>query len=317
MLWWDLATEAEGDAVLGVTFAPERSREDHLTVAGLPIFSKAYYTAHPFDATTLDPPLGSSAYKVGTVEQGRTIAFQRVKDYWAKDLPLNRGQGNFDEVRYEYYRERQVGFEAFKSGAITFHEDFTSINWAQGYDFPAAKDGRVQRRIVPDQAPSGAQGWWLNTRRGQFKDPRIRQALGFCFDFEWTNKNIMYGLYRRTFSYFQNSPMAATGMPGPDELKLLEPHRGQVPDTVFGEAIMPPVDRTGRSCSRATSFCRRPVAGATATSSSCRRASRSASSSWISAAGSSGIPSRSSGTCSSSASTRASGSSTPRNTRRG
>ena len=232
---------AESDDVLVVTFSPDRSREDHLTVAGLPIFSKAYYTAHPFDQTTLDPPLGSSGYKVGRVDQGRTISFQRVPDYWGKDLPLNRGQGNFDEVRYEYYRERQVGFEAFKSGALTFHEDFTSINWAQGYDFPAIKDGRVQRRIVPDDAPSGAQGWWMNTRRGQFKDPRIRQALGFCFDFEWTNKNIMYGLYRRTTSYFQNSPLAASGLPGPDELKLLEPFRGKVPDSVFGEAILPPV----------------------------------------------------------------------------
>ena len=232
---------AEGDDVLLVTFSPDRSREDHLTVAGLPIFSKAYYTAHPFDQTTLDPPLGSSAYKVGRVDQGRTIGFQRVADYWAKDLPLNIGQGNFDEIRYEYYRERQVGFEAFKSGAVTFHEDATSINWAKGYDFPAALDGRIQRRIVPSDAPSGIQGWWLNTRRDQFKDPRVRQALGYCFDFQWTDKNIMFGLYDRTVSYFQNTPMMAEGKPGPDEMALLEPFRGKVSDAVFGEAILPPV----------------------------------------------------------------------------
>ncbi len=232
---------ALADDLLEVKLDPARTRETHLTVAALPIFSKAYYTAHPFDQTTLDPPLGSSAYRVGAVDQGRTITFDRVKDYWGKDLPLNRGQGNFDTIRYEYYRERQVGFEAFKSGATTYHEDFTSINWAKGYDFPAVADGRVKRDVVPDEAPSGAQGWWFNTRRDKFKDPRIRQALGFGFDFQWVDKNIMYGLYARTVSYFQNSPLAASGLPGPDELALLEPFRGKVPESVFGEAILPPV----------------------------------------------------------------------------
>ncbi len=228
------------DGVVEVKLDPARTRDTHLTVAALPIFSKAYYTARSFDQTTLDPPLGSSAYRVGHVDQGRTIAFQRVPDYWAKDLPLNRGQANFDEIRYEYYRERQVGFEAFKSGATTFHEDATSYVWAKGYDFPAALDGRVKRDTVPDESPSGVQGWWFNMRRDKFKDPRVRQALGFCFDFAWTNKNIMYGLYHRTVSFFQNGPMAASGLPGPDELQILEPFRGQVPDAAFGEAILPP-----------------------------------------------------------------------------
>ncbi len=231
---------AEADDVVLVELKPTRSRELALIVAGQPIFSKAYYTAHEFDKTTLEPPLGSSGYKVGAFEQGRFIAFDRVKDYWAKDLPINVGQGNFDTIRYEYYRERQVGFEAFKSGAITFHEDANSINWAKSYDFPAVIEGRVKKETIPDQAPRGAQGWWLNTRRAQFKDARIRQALGLAFDFEWTNRNIMFGLYQRTWSYFQNTPMAATGLPGPDELALLEPLRGKVADTVFGEAILPP-----------------------------------------------------------------------------
>ncbi|RYB06118.1 extracellular solute-binding protein [Lichenibacterium ramalinae] len=236
-----LGASALADGVLEVTLSPDRTRETHLTVAGLPIFSEAFYTAQPFDQTTLTPPLGSSAYRVGTFDQGRTIAFDRVKDYWAKDLPINRGQGNFDQIRYEYYRERQVGFEAFKSGSTTFHEDATSINWAKGYDFPAAQDGRVQRRTVPSEAPSSIQGWWLNTRREQFKDARVRQALGCCFDFQWTNKNIMFGLYSRTVSYFQNTPMMAEGRPGPDELAVLEPFRGKVPDAVFGDAVLPPV----------------------------------------------------------------------------
>ena len=231
---------AVDDVTLVVKLKPTRSRELHLTVAGQPIFSKAYYDKHPFDETTLEPPLGSSGYTVGPFEQGRFISFQRVKDYWAKDLPINAGQVNFDVVRYEYFRERQVGFEGFKSGVITFQEDFTSINWAKSYDFPAVLDGRVKKETIADHAPRGAQAWWFNIRRDKFKDPRIRQAIGLAFDFEWTNQNIMFGLYQRTWSYFQNSEMAASGAPAPDELALLEPFRGKVADSVFGDAIMPP-----------------------------------------------------------------------------
>ena len=236
-----LATATAPDAhTVVVTFDPARSRQLPLIVAGQPIFSKAYYDTHPFDQTTLDRPLGSSAYKVGAFEQGRFISFERVKDYWAKDLPINVGQGNFDLIRYEYFRERQVGFEGFKSGVITYQEDFTSINWAKGYDFPAVKDGRVKKETIPDQAPRGVQAWWYNTRRTKFQDARIREALRYAFDFEWTNQNIMFGLFQRTWSYFQNSDMAATGKPNPDELALLETFRGKVADTVFGEVVMPP-----------------------------------------------------------------------------
>ncbi len=234
------AAEAEGDGVVMVRLNPARSRELPLTVAGLPIFSKAYYTAHDFEEPTLQAPLGSSAYKVGRLEQGRFIAFDRVPDYWAKDLPITVGQGNFDTIRYEYYRERQVAFEAFKTGAFTYREDATSIIWAKGYDFPAANDGRVKRETIPIQGPRSIQGWWFNTRRDKFKDARIREALGEAFDFEWTNQNIMFGLYTRTTSYFQNTPMAATGTPGPDEVALLEPFRGKVSDAVFGEVPVPP-----------------------------------------------------------------------------
>ncbi|MBE7204596.1 MAG: ABC transporter substrate-binding protein, partial [Parafilimonas terrae] len=231
--------EAEDEGTLLVRFDPARSRELPLAVAGMPIFSKAYYAAHSFEEPTLEPPLGSSAYKVGRFEQGRFIAFDRVPDYWAKDLPVNVGQANFDTIRYEYYRERQVGFEAFKSGAFTFREEATSIIWAKGYDFPAANDGRVKRETLPDEGPRSIQGWWLNQRRDQFKDARIRQALGYAFDFEWTNQNIMFGLYSRTTSFFQNTPMAATGRPGPDEMALLEPFRGKISDAVFGEVPVP------------------------------------------------------------------------------
>ncbi|UDL96081.1 extracellular solute-binding protein [Lichenihabitans sp. PAMC28606] len=234
------AAEAEGDDVVMVRLNAAHSRELPLIVAGQPIFSKAFYTANSFEEPTLAPPLGSGAYTVGALEQGRHINFDRVKDYWAKDLPVNVGQNNFDTIRYEYFRERQIAFEAFKSGVFTFREDATSIIWAQGYDFPAAKDGRVKRETIPDQGPRGAQGWFLNTRRDKFKNPKIREALGLCFDFNWTNQNIMFGLYQRTWSYFQNTPMAATGKPGPDELALLDPLRDKLSPDVFEDAYMPP-----------------------------------------------------------------------------
>ncbi len=235
------AAEAEADDLVLVKLNPARSRELHLVVAGQPIFSKAYYTAHSFDDPTLDPPLGSGPYRVGALEQGRHINFDRVKDYWAKDLPINIGQNNFDTIRYEYFRDRQVAFEAFKSGVFTFREDATSIIWAKGYDFPAANDGRVKRETLPSQGPLAVQGWYFNLRRKQFQDARIREALGLAFDFEWTNQNIMFGLYKRTWSYFQNTPMAATGKPGPDELTLLEGFRGKIPEAAFEDAPMPPV----------------------------------------------------------------------------
>ena len=235
------SAEAEADDILTVRFSPKRSRDLPLVVAGMPIFSQAYYTARPFDESTLDPPLGSSGYKVGKFEQGRYISFDRVKDFWAKDLPVNVGQGNFDTIRYEYFRERQVGFEAFKSGAFTFHEEATSIIWMTGYNFPAVIDGRVKKETVPDEAPRGSQGWYFNTRRDKFRDARVREAIGLAFDFEWTNKNITFGLFKRTTSYFENSPLAAQGKPGPDELALLEPFREKVPAEVFGEVYVPPV----------------------------------------------------------------------------
>ena len=233
--------EAPDDATVVVTFAPKRARDVPLFVAGLPIFSKAYYANRPFDESTLDTPLGSGPYKVGKYEVNRFVEFDRVKDWWAADLPVNRGSFNFDTVRFEFYRDRDVAFEGFTARNYLFREEFTSRIWATRYDFPAAKDGRVKLETLPDETPSGGQGWFINTRREQFKDPRVREALINAFDFEWTNKNVMYGAYARTVSPFQNSDMVAEGDPSPEELKLLEPFRGQVPDEVFGKPYVPPV----------------------------------------------------------------------------
>ena len=233
--------EAVDDATVVVRFAPQRARDVPLFVAGCPIFSRAYYSARPFDETTLDVPLGGGPYKVGRLDVGRYIEYDRVKDWWGADLPVARGQNNFDAVRYEYYRDREVAFEGFTGKNYLFREEFTSRVWATRYDFPALRDGRVKRDIIPDDTPSGAQGWFFNTRREKFKDRRLREALVYAFDFEWTNKTIMYGSYKRTHSVFQNSPMMAVGKPSPEELALLEPFRGKVPDEVFGEPFVPPV----------------------------------------------------------------------------
>jgi microcin C transport system substrate-binding protein len=233
--------EAPDDATLIVTFAEKRARDVPLYVAGLPIFSKAYYTNRTFDESTLDIPLGSGPYKVGKFEVNRYIEFERARDWWGADLPVCRGSYNFDIVRYEFYRDRDVAFEGFTAKSYLFREEFTSRVWATRYDFPAVKDGRVKLETLPDETPSGAQGWFINTRRDKFRDARVREALIQAFDFEWTNKTIMYGAYARTVSPFQNSDMMASGPPSPEELKLLEPFRGQVPDEVFGPPFLPPV----------------------------------------------------------------------------
>ncbi len=233
--------EAPDDATLIVTFAKNHARDVPLYVAGLPIFSRTYYAKQPFDQSTLDVPLGSGPYKVGKLEVNRFIEYERVKDWWAAELPVNRGSFNFDFVRYEFYRDRDVAFEGFSGKSYLYREEFTARIWATRYDFPAVKDGRVKRETLPDETPSGGQGWFFNTRRDKLKDPRVREALSYAFDFEWTNKTVMYGAYARTHSPFQNSDMVANGLPSPEELKLLEPFRGQVPDEVFGMPFVPPV----------------------------------------------------------------------------
>jgi microcin C transport system substrate-binding protein len=236
-----VSAKANDDNSVTVIFAPKRARDVPLFLASLPIFSRAYYSVKKFDESTLDPPLGSGAYKVGRFEAGRYIEYERVKDWWGADLPVARGQSNFDIVRFEFYRDREVGFEGFTAENYLFREEFTSRVWMTRYDFPAILDGRVKRDTIPDDTPSGAQGWYMNTRRKKFADPRVREAFNNAFDFEWTNKTIMYGCYKRTVSVFQNSDLMAVGKPSAAELTLLEPLRGRVPDEVFGEPYLPPV----------------------------------------------------------------------------
>jgi microcin C transport system substrate-binding protein len=233
--------EATDEATVVARFAPQRARDVPGFVAALPIFSRTYYSTKAFDETTLETPLGSGPYKVGRFDVGRFIEYDRVKDWWGADLPVSRGLNNFDTVRYEFYRDRDVAFEGFTGKSYLFREEFTSRIWATRYDFPAIRDGRVKKDVLPDDTPSGAQGWFINLRRDKFKHRLLREALIYAFDFEWTNKTIMYGSYLRTHSVFQNSNMMAIGKPGSDELALLEPFRGQVAEEAFGEPFVPPV----------------------------------------------------------------------------
>ncbi len=233
--------EALDERRVAVTFSGRHTKQLPLIVAGLPIFSKAYYTTYDFTQSTLTPPLSSGPYRVGKHEVGRYVEYHRVPDWWAQDLPVSRGQNNFDVIRVEFFRDRQVAFEAFKKGNMTFYEEFVSKTWATEYNFPAVVERKVRQEEIPDGRPAGAQGWFFNTRRDKFSDPRVRKAIGLAFDFEWSNKVLFYGLYERTQSFFENSEMKAEGAPSAEELALLEPYRGQVDDAVFGPAIIAPV----------------------------------------------------------------------------
>jgi microcin C transport system substrate-binding protein len=222
-------------------FKGENTRDLPLVVAEQPVFSKAYYAKVDFTQSTLDPPLGSGPYNVGSAKPGQFVSYERRPDYWAKDLPVNKGRYNFDEVRYEYFRDRTAELEALKAGILDVREEFTSRDWATAYDIQSVKDGRLKRLEIPDARPAGAQGYFLNLRRPKFQDIRTRQALDLAFDFEWENKNLFFGLYKRTVSFFEPLACKADGLPPPEELALLEPYRSELRPEVFGEPYVPPV----------------------------------------------------------------------------
>jgi microcin C transport system substrate-binding protein len=222
-----------------------RTRDLPAFVAGLPIFPKAYYAKVPFDKTTLTPPLTSGPYRVDHIDQGRTLVYERVADYWAKDLPVNVGRYNFDKLQFDFYRDRTVALQAFKSGEYDFREEYTSKSWATGYDFPAVKNGHVVKESIPNLAPAARQYFVLNLRRKKFQDVRVREAFGLAFDFNWTNKNLFYGLYQRSLSLFQNTDMAARQKPDNAEIALLKSIDGEVPNSVFDSVYLPPGEGRG------------------------------------------------------------------------
>ncbi len=219
-----------------------------MLVAGLPIFSKAYYDKVDFTESTLDPPLSSGPYKVGRVVRDRSITYERRDDYWAKDLPVNRGRWNFDTIRFEYFKDHPTALEALMAGELDLREEFFSKLWATAYDTPAVREGRIVRDTIVDGRPAGTQGYWINTRREKFQDPRVREAIGLAFDFEWSNKTLFYGIYKRTDSFFENAPFEAVGKPEGAELDLLQEYSDQLPPAVFDAVYVPPVtDGSGRA----------------------------------------------------------------------
>ena len=221
-------------------FKNNQNRELPLIIGQLAVLPKHYWQDKDFTRTTLEPPLGSGAYKIDTFEAGRYVSYRRVDDYWGRNLPVNIGRDNFDTIRYDYYRDTTVQVEAFKAGEFDFRNENQSKTWATAYNIPAVEQGLIQKAEVGHNRTAGMQGFVYNTRREIFKDARIRQALAMAFDFEWSNKNLFYGQYKRTRSYFDNSELAAVGLPGPDELKILEPYRGRIPDDVFTTEYNPP-----------------------------------------------------------------------------
>ena len=240
---------AEATDRLRVQFAfkPGTHRDLPTRLASLPVLSKAYYASSPFNTTTFEPPLTSGPYRIEKLEPGRSIVYRRVEDYWAKDLPVIRGRFNFERVIVEYYRDREIAFQAFFSQQYDYREEFTSRQWAIQYDEAPVNKGLIVRETLPDETPSGVQAFILNLRRDKFKDIRVREAMDLAFDYEWTNRTLFYDLYGRTNSMFENSDLAAHSPPSPEELDLLEPFRGRIPDEVFTTPFVAPVnDGTGR-----------------------------------------------------------------------
>jgi microcin C transport system substrate-binding protein len=232
---------------LRLTFSGKQSARTILNIVQFPILSKAFYEANRFDSSQLNPPLGSGAYKVGRWSAGTWVEYERVADYWGRDLPVNRGQNNFERIRIEFYQDRTAAFEAFKKGEIVYREEFTSRVWATAYDFPAFTAGKVVKHEFPAEKVPSMQATAVNQRREHFRDARVRQAIALCFDFEWTRRNFFYGSYERSQSCFEKSDYRAEGTPSPEELALLEPLRDQLPVEAFGEAVTQPAsDGSGR-----------------------------------------------------------------------
>jgi len=222
-------------------YGGELNREMPFITGQLKVLPKHYWEDRDFEETTLEPPLASGPYRVTELEPGRFITYERVGDYWGRDLPVNRGRFNFDRIRREYYRDATVLIEALKAGETDFRQENSSKHWATSYDIPAVEHGRLLREEIPHQHPTGMQAFWFNTRRSKFADRTVRQALAYAFDFEWTNANLFYGQYTRTKSFFSNSDLAAAGLPEGRELEILDGYRDRIPVEVFTTAYEPPL----------------------------------------------------------------------------
>ena len=242
------SVEKTGDHEVTFTFSEKGNRELPLITGQLPILPKHWWTGKDANGkqrniqeTTMEIPLGSGPYKVANVKSGASIVLRRFEDYWGKDLPVNVGQDNFGEIEYIYFRDSSVALEAFKGDQYDYRLENSSKDWATGYDFPALKDGRCIKEEIALKQVEGMQSFALNLRRAKFQDVRVRKALNYAFDFEWSNTNLFYGQYKRSRSFFNNSEMEAKGLPSPEELVLLEPLKDQLPPDVFTTEYTNPV----------------------------------------------------------------------------
>ncbi|GKW48049.1 ABC transporter substrate-binding protein [Halomonas sp. NCCP-2165] len=234
--------EVTGVEVLGprrvrFTFVDNASRELPLILGDLPILPRHYWASRDFASPSLEAHPGSGPYRIARVEPGRRIVYERVADYWGEALPVNRGRHNIERLVYDYFRDRDIAMEAFKAGLLDLRIDARAATWATGYDFPAYQDGSVRRLTIPDGTPATLQGYVFNLRQARFQDPRVREALSLTFDFPWLNANLFYDSYARTQSAFQNSELAARGLPSEAELALLEPWREHLDPRVFDEPM--------------------------------------------------------------------------------
>lgn len=241
--------EQTGERDVTFTFSSKNNSELPSILGQLSVLPKHWWTANGADgkprdvsASTLEAPLGSGPYKFGKIIAGSSVSLERVPDYWGKDLPVNIGTNNFDEISIIYFQTPIVAFEGFKGDQFDYYQETISKNWATGYDIPAVKSGKIIKEEIPLKKVNGMQAWVLNQRRDVFKDIRVRKAFNLAFDFEWANENLFYGQYTRSRSFFNNSELEAKGLPSVDELVLLEPLRGKLPPEVFTTEYVNPTN---------------------------------------------------------------------------
>ncbi|WP_420391105.1 extracellular solute-binding protein [Marinobacter sp.] len=230
----------EDDQTIRFEFGDTNNRELPLILGQLPVLPSHYWKDREFGDNGLTPPVGSGPYRIGDFEAGRSITFKRVEDYWARNIGVRKGRFNFDEIHYDYYKDDTVALESFRAGNFDFRVESSAKNWATAYTGTQFDSGKVKTEAVEHGRPAGMQAFAMNTRRQVFSDPGVREALAYAFDFEWANKNLFFGQYTRTSSYFENSELASSGLPEGRELEILEPYRDQLPDDVFNEAYQPP-----------------------------------------------------------------------------
>jgi len=237
---------AESPRSVLFTFKAGDNRELPLILGQLPVLPKHYWEGREFNRTSLEIPVGSGPYRITAIDPGRSITYTLDDNYWGRDLPVNRGRYNFRKLIFDYYRDQSVAFEAFKAGEFDLFLENNAKNWATGYHGPAIDSGQIVREEIPNHNPAGMQGFAFNLRREKFRDVRVRQAIGLLFDFEWSNRNLFYGAYSRTTSYFANSELASSGIPQGAELALLAPYRQQLPEALFHEPFkLPQTDGSG------------------------------------------------------------------------